>query len=164
MSATVSYNLTGSGWSECTVVIDEQYAKLGASYLSDAFGDLMAAMIRLVEGQPEATTSFAEEPGEYRWRFFRRDPDRLFIRILEFPQLWGDRPDEDGKPVLEAECRLRSFAGAVLSESQRLLEEHGLQGYLEKWVEHEFPLEKHERLRQLLCNPAHPDQPATKVK
>ena len=150
VSVSFAYHLVGSGWAECTVAIDEQRATMTASYLSDAFGDLLAAVVRLVEGQPEATASFAEEPGEYRWRFFRKEPDRLLIRILDFPQLWGDRPDEEGKVLFETECRLRTFAGAVLSESQRLLEKHGREGYLGMWHEHEFPLEKQERLRQVL--------------
>ena len=111
MSVSFSYNLIGRGWSECTVVIDNKRAKVTASYLSDAFGDLLGAMIRMVEGQPEATASFAEEPGE---------------------------------------CRLRTFAGAVLSESQRLLQVHGAEGYLSKWVNNEFPIDKQERLRRLV--------------
>ncbi len=150
MGVSLSYHLVGTGWAECRIAIGEQHATVTASYLDDAFGDLLGAVVRLLEGEPEATASFAEEPGEYRWRFVRRGPGRLLVRILEFPQLWGDRPDQEGKPVLEAECRLRTFAGAVLSESQRLLEEHGAEGYFERWAQHEFPLEKHERLQQLL--------------
>src|SRR5215470_15910477 len=112
MGITFAYHLAGSGWAECTIAIDEQRASVTASYLSDAFGDLLSAVIRMVEGQPEATASFAEEPGEYRWRFFRKEPDRLHIRILEFPNLWGNWPDEEGEGVFDAECRLRTFAGA----------------------------------------------------
>jgi hypothetical protein len=133
-----------------TIAVAEKHATITASYLSDAFGDLLGAVIRVVEGQPEATASFAEEPGEYRWRFFRKEPDRLLIRVLDFPELWGDQPDEEGKVLFEAECRLHAFAGAVLSESQRLLEKHGREGYLGMWHQHEFPLEKQERLRQVL--------------
>lgn len=132
MSVSFSYILTGNGWSECTIIIDEYHVTVTASYLSDAFGDLLSAVTRIVEGQTEATASFAEEPGEYRWRFFRNAPDRVLIRVLEFPQLWGNRLDEEGKVVFEAECRLRTFAGAVLSESQRLLQELGVQGYIKK--------------------------------
>jgi hypothetical protein len=150
VSVSFEYHLVGSGWAECTISVDDQHATMTASYLSDAFGDLVGAVIRMVEGQPEATASFAEEPGEYRWRFFRKETDRLLVRILDFPQLWGDRPDDEGKVLFEAECRLRTFAGAVLSESQRLLEKYGPEGYLGMWHEHEFPLEKQERLRQLL--------------
>jgi hypothetical protein len=150
MSVSFSYSLVGAGWSKCSAVIGEQCATVTASYLSDALGDLVRAVIRLVEGQPEASASFEEEPGEYRWRFFRKAPDRLSVRILEFPQLWAYRPDEEGKPVLEAECRLRTFAGAILSELQRLLAEYGAAGYREKWVQHDFPREEMERLQQLL--------------
>jgi hypothetical protein len=150
VSVTFAYHLVGSGWAECTIAIDDRHATMTASYLSDALGDLLGAVIRMVEGQPEATASFAEEPGEYRWRFFRKEPDRLLIRILDFPQLWGDRPDEEGKVLFEAECRLRPFAGAVLSESQGLLDKHGREGYLGMWHQHEFPLEAQEELQQVL--------------
>lgn len=150
MSVSFAYHLVGSGWAEWTIVVDEQRVTMTASYLSDAFGDLLGAVIKIVQGQPEATASFAEEPGEYRWRFFRKEPDRLLIRVLDFPQLWGDRPDEEGEVLFEAECRLRTFAGAVLSESQRLLEKHGPEGYLGMWHNHAFPLEKQEILREVL--------------
>ncbi len=150
MSVSFAYHLVGGGWAECTIAIDELHATMTASYLSDAFGDLLGAVIRVVEGQPEATASFTEEPGEYRWRFFRKGPDRLLIRVLDFPGLWSDRPDEEGQVLFEAECRLRTFAGAVLSESQRLLEKHGPEGYLALWHNHEFPLEKQKRLQQVL--------------
>lgn len=145
-----AYHLVGCGWAECTIAIEEKRATMTASYLSDAFGDLLGAVVRMVEGQPEATASFADEPREYRWRFIRKQPDRLIVRILDFPQLWGNRSDEEGKVMFEAECRLRTFAGAVLAESQRLLEKHGPEGYLDMWRHNEFPLEKHERLRQCL--------------
>jgi hypothetical protein len=150
VSVSFAYHLVGRGWAECTIAVDEQVATITASYLSDAFGDLLGAVVRIVEGQAGATASFAEEPGGYRWRFFRKEPDRLLIRILEFAQSWGDLADEEGKVLFEAECRLRTFAGAVLSESQRLLEKHGPDGYLGFWVNHDFPLEKQERLRQIL--------------
>jgi hypothetical protein len=150
LSISFAYHLRGSGWAECTVAFDEQHVTVFASYLSDAFGDLLGAVIRVVEGQPEATASFADEPGEYRWRFFRKDADRLLVRILAFPKLLGDRPDEEGKVLLEAECRLRTFAGAVLSEAQRLFEKHGREGYLGLWVNNEYPFDRVEYLRKLL--------------
>jgi hypothetical protein len=150
VSVSFAYHLVGSGWAECTITVDEQHATLTASYLSDALGNLLSAVLRMVEGQPEATASFDEEPGEYRWRFFHKEPDRLLVRILAFPQLWGDQTDIEGEVVFEAECRLSTFAGSVLSGSQRLLEKHGPEGYLGLWHQHEFPLAKLNELRQLL--------------
>lgn len=150
MSVHVSYRLTGSGWSECNIVIDEHQATITASYLSDALGELLGAVSRVVEGVSEATASFAEEPGEYRCRFFRQGSDHLHLLILEFPQLWGNRPDEESRVLLDTECRLRTFAGAVLSASQKLLEEIGVEGYCEMWGRHDFPVEQQEKLRKLL--------------
>jgi len=149
VSVSFAYHLGGAGWAECTISVDEQHVTILASYLSDALADLLDAVTRMAEGQAAAVASFAEEPGEYRWRFTRIEPDRLGIRVLEFPQLWRNRPDDEGKVLFDAECRLRTFAGAVLSESQRLFETHGLEGYLGMW-RRDFPLEKQERLRQVL--------------
>jgi hypothetical protein len=38
------YDLTGTGWSECRVSIGDSRCDLTASYLSDALGDLAAAV------------------------------------------------------------------------------------------------------------------------
>lgn len=149
MAITVQYNLTGRGWSECIVEINDQQAHLTASYLSNALADLLDAVTAVVRGADEATASFTEEPGEYRWRF-RRSQDRLCVRILWFNEIWSNYPDQDGELILEAECRLRTFAGAVLSASQQVLATHGLNGYREKWVNHEFPSNLQAKLKESL--------------
>ena len=150
MSVSVTYNLMGAGWSECFVQIGEQSAHMSASYLDDALGDLLRAVVGLMNGVEDTTASFAEEPGEYRWRFRQIAQDKVSVRILEFDELWGNQPDEEGKILLNAECRLRTFAGAVLSASQRVLEKHGLQGYKEEWDAHDFPLDLQQQLKRLL--------------
>jgi hypothetical protein len=80
--------------------------------------------------------------------------ERVRVRILEFPELWGNRPDEEGAVVLDADCRLRTFAGALLSELQRLLALHGAAGYKDKWAEHDFPSHRLEQLEALLAGAA----------
>jgi hypothetical protein len=150
VGVSISYVLTGRGWSECTITINEHRATITASYLSDALGDLIGATIRIMEGQTDATASFAEEPGEYRWRMTRRDADRISVQIFEFEQLWSNQSDDEAKTVLQAECRLRTFAGALLSAANDVLTKHGLQGYRSDWVTHEFPTARLQRLRELL--------------
>lgn len=66
MTISVQYNLTGRGWSECIVEIDDQQVHLTASYLSDALADLLDAVAAVVRGADQATASFTEEPGEFR--------------------------------------------------------------------------------------------------
>lgn len=149
MSVSISYQLTGEGWAECDVVVDDRLAStLIASHLSDALRDLLGAVVRILEGEAEATASFEDEPGEYRWRLIRLTPDRLQVRILAFPDMRDD-PDDEGKVLVDAVCRLRTFAGSVYSASQRLLEKHGLEGYFDLWGM-EFPMEKFETLERLL--------------
>lgn len=93
MCLSIQYNLTGRGWSECIIEIDDQQAHLTASYLSNALADLLDAVAAVVRGADEATASFTEEPGEYRWRFRRVSQDRLCVRILWFNEIWSNYPD-----------------------------------------------------------------------
>jgi hypothetical protein len=148
MAIAIEYNLTGSGWAECIVEINDRQVRLTASYLSDALADLLDAVECVVRVIEDTTALFIEEPGEYRWRFQRVSPDRLSVKIIEFSDAWQHRPpDEEGELILEVECRLRSFAGAILSASQQVLATHGLDGYREQWVRHDFPIELQAKLK-----------------
>lgn len=150
MSVAVSYKLTGSGWAECVLTVDEQTITTTASYLSHALERLLQATIDIVKGHREARASFDEEPGEYRWLFKRLNDQQVNIKILWFDELWNHKPDEKGQLMFEANCRLRTLAGAILSASQKVLAEHGLTGYKDKWYEHEFPLTTQNELKRLL--------------
>jgi len=153
MAISVAYRLFGSGWSECTIFIGDSHATVTASYLDDALGDFLRALSTILGGASESRASFVEEPGEYRWIFTRVAPDQLRVQILWFDELWNDMPDDRGKPVFDATCRLRTFAGAVLAASQRVLEEFGIDGYRDKWIKHEFPLAEQAELERLLDQP-----------
>ncbi len=150
MSVEVSYKLTGSGWAQCVLTVDEQTITTTASYLSHALESLLQAIVDIVMGNTEATASFDEEPGEYRWLFKRHNEQQVTVKILWFNELWNHEPDEKGELLFEATCRLRTLAGAILSASQQVLKEHGLTGYKDKWYEHEFPLTAQNELKRLL--------------
>jgi len=95
-----------------------------------------------------ARFSFDEEPGEYRWILTAIHGGGLALKILEFPQLWGEKPDAEGRIVLDATCQVRVFGEAVLVSLNRLLEEHGLKGYRQIWSNAEFPVEDY----RVLCS------------
>jgi hypothetical protein len=154
MAVEISYDLDGAGWATCTIRVDDAIATVTASYLSDALDDLASAVAAALRGHPHATASFAEEPGEYRWIFEPLAEGRVSVRILEFEEMWGGRPDKDGKVISNAECRLRTFAGALLSELQRLESTYGLAGYREKWVRYDFPALRLAELQNLLKTPS----------
>jgi hypothetical protein len=150
MTVAIIYSLTGRGWAECVVEINDRQVHLIASYLSDALADLLYAVESVVRGIEDATALFIDEPGEYRWRLRRISPDRIWVQIIAFDECWSKRPDEEGKLILDAECRLRTFAGAVLSASQQVLATHGFDGYREQWVNHDFPIELQTKLKRSL--------------
>jgi hypothetical protein len=142
--------LTGSGWAECVLNIDGQLITTTASYLSHALESLLQATIEIVKGNPEAKASFDEEPGEYRWLFRRLNEQQINVKIFWFDELWNNEPDKNGQLIFEANCRLRTFAGAILSASQKVLSDNGIAGYKNKWHEHDFPLNTQNDLKRLL--------------
>lgn len=148
-SVTFRYRLTGAGWSAAHISDGINAADLSASYLDDALGDLTAAVVLLMQGADEQTVSWAEEPGEYRWNLERRD-QRLYITIRWFDELWGHQPDAAGKVVFAAQCPLEEFAAEMRDELAQILSTYGLAGYKENWIEHDFPLDEYEKLKELI--------------
>lgn len=143
------YRLVGTGWSEARFAIDEAWVTLTASYLEDALGGLLGAMLKIALGDEKARCSWEEEPGEYRW-ILTRDGERLRVQILAFPDLYDNSPDEQGRPVLDAETYVRPVIAAVVRGAERVLAEHGASGYREKWVDHDFPSEELQQLKRHL--------------
>ena len=150
MGVQISYDLVGTCWAQCTIRADDASATVTASDLSDALEDLASAVSAALRGHPRATASFIEDPGEYRWIFEPLPEGKVSVRILYFKEMWRTRPDEEGEVIFHAQCRLRTLAGAVLSELQRLESTCGLAGYRDRWVKYGFPLGRLAELRELL--------------
>jgi hypothetical protein len=154
MSVAFTYELTGAGWAEATIGIDGSVVQVTASYLSDALDDLLRAVVNVLQGVPENTFSFVEEPGEYRWHLRRISEDQLSITITRFDD-WPENRRQPGRIVFAQTCRLRTFAGAVYDSCNRLLERLGPDGYHDKWGEHEFPLNRLHELQHEISKPPH---------
>lgn len=142
------YRLVGSGWSEGTIRDDEAHATLTASHLSDALRSLLEAVALVTEGQAEARCSWEEEPGEYRF-VLRRDGNDVALSVLGFDELRG-RPDEEGTVIFLTRQSVLRVARVILAAAQKVLDDVGLDGYREMWVQHEFPSAALERLRRAL--------------
>jgi hypothetical protein len=150
MAIHFNYRLSGRGWAECDIEIDDQIAHLTASYLSDALGDLVRAVVDILGPAPESESRFMEEPGEYRWLFTKPSAGRVRVRILWYDD-YPKQPDHPSdRTELDAECRLRSFAGAILAGAQQIHRQNGEKGYLELWRNHPYPTELVDRLKSLL--------------
>lgn len=140
MHIQIDYRLTGSGWAECTLSSDERTCLLTASYLSDALRNLVLAANGVLAGFSALTFSFDEEPGEFRWVITTPRLNEIQIEVLQFPELWGGRPDAEGDSVYVSSCRPVVFAKAVADAARRVLETYGESGYREIWDEHPFPM------------------------
>ncbi len=150
MSLSITYGLTGTGWAECKISDDQNACAITASYLSDALFNLILAANAVIRRFPCVIFSFDEEPGEYRWVIFSPRLNEIDISILSFDELWGDKPNADGKLLFRTVCLPEAFANAVHAAAGTLLATHGEAGYFQKWSEHPFPKNQFEDLSRQL--------------
>ena len=153
MDVSLDYKLVGKGWSECTLDIYGQTCTVTASYLSNALKELIWSANYMLKGGSEAKFSFDEEPGEYRWILTRRDEKSFEIKILEFEELWGEKEDSQGDEIYKVTCPIYEFATGLKTTLDSLLDEYGITGYKDKWVEAEFPKLEYTELCSLLGMP-----------
>jgi hypothetical protein len=142
--------LTGAGWAAASIKAGNAHARITASYLSDAPRDLVEAATTIADGTEEAWCSWAEEPGEFRWRMRRLDGD-LEVEILGFDRLWGGEPDEAGRVVFYARVRDYDFVRSVLRAMDALVERLGADEYAQEWARYDYPDDQVERLRAALA-------------
>lgn len=143
-----SYELEGMGWSRARLRIGERSAEVTASYLSDALRDLTLA---IVEGADQASVSWAEEPGEYRWVLQRGSGNQMRLRVEWFDELWKRRTE--GSLEFDASCDVSAFAAAIGSASRTLFQELGADGYARQWGKHDFPLSELRALEAATVRP-----------
>ena len=153
MTLSITYSLTGAGWSRCSLTFADQTCNISASYLSDALGNLILSALGMMQGYGSMAFGFDEEPGEYRWVIRRIDGNTMNLRILEFPQLWGNEPDSAGEELMNIELPIEDYAKAVEQVADSLFTEHGESDYLNKWVEHAFPTDLLALLKQSFPKP-----------
>ena len=151
MSLAIDFRLAGAGGADCTVKSEAQQTELTASYLSDALGNLLVAAVAVLSGAHAISIGFDEEPGEYRWSLQRVDNESLSVKVLEFQELWGNKPDSQGSLLFEHLCHPLEFAQAVQAAASKVLELHGLKGYQQKWGQHAFPSKQLEMLGELVA-------------
>ena len=139
------YRLTGHGWAEADFHIGGQAARLTASYIGDALGDLLRGTLALARGAEQVEVSWAEEPGEFRWRLSARDDASLDVRILRLGRRAEETPPgmplDPGHEVLAGRCDSHDFFTAITKGATDILNEYGLDGYRERWDQFDFPSE-----------------------
>jgi hypothetical protein len=148
---TIEYRLDGTGWSECTLANGDDKCELTASYLSDALRNLVLAGTAVASGFTRVSFGFDEEPGEYRWVITSPRLNEVELEILSFDELWGGKPDAEGKSLFKARCLPEDFAAAVQAAAHGVLERYGEAGYMRLWHEHPFTSAQLAELDRLLA-------------
>ena len=151
MALNITYRLTGIGWAECTVADADNTCTVSASYLSNALHSLVLSANALLSRFSSMTFSFDEEPGEYRWVISSPRLNEIEIQILNLDELWGDKPNSEGRLLFKTTCTPETFAAAVHAAAAAVLAEYGEAGYLEKWSEYPFPMAQFEQLSCMLA-------------
>ena len=139
------------GWAQCTVSDKASSCTITASYLSDALRNLLIAANAVLSGFREVTFRFDEEPGEYRWVIESPRLNEIELRILSFPQLWGDNPDAEGKELFRTRCLPEQFSEAVHEAAAALLAKLGEEQYAAQWCEYPFPKLQFQELEGLIA-------------
>jgi hypothetical protein len=152
IAMTLSYILHEAGWATATIEHDGRHREMRVSYLSDAVLNMLDAAIGLVNNGREVRFNFMDEPGEHECVVTRTGPDAVRIRVVWYKD-WIGLSDEPGEEVFACDGGATQFCERVFACCKRLLDEHGEDGYKERWIEHEFPTETFEQLSRLLYPP-----------
>lgn len=146
------YELSGAGWADVFITINSNTEYLSVSYLTDALHDMLKALISLLPElvpYPVKSAQFEmhEEPGGTVWTLNRKDALHLNINIVSFEDLAQRKKlDQDFNEI----CKISEFVKAVVSSLDSLLQQHGVDGYKEKWINYGFPKAEYSMLKNYL--------------
>lgn len=110
----------------------------------------MLAGVAVLAGAHSVSVGFDEEPGEYRWAIVMTENGTVRVDVLAFEELWGGRPDAEGKSLLTFSCAPLTFGKAVCAMAEEVLKQHGLAGYKERWADHDFPVAQLDLLKSYI--------------
>lgn len=146
------YNLGDAGWADATISEGNDSATMIVSYLHDSLRELADAMNLLLKGGKESRTIFMDEPGEHLMSLINPKDDELEIEVRWFKDWasWDMHSKKDYEIVFKRTTSLYEFANKVCDNLERIYIDEGTDGYKEKWVEHEFPVNAYLKLKKQL--------------
>jgi hypothetical protein len=142
----LDWHLGQAGSADCRIADERSAVVLHFGYCTDALRDLLSETASVIAGRAgSARFSFDAEPTEYRWTL-RALSDGIEVCIHRF----GAFGDPDGSGELEwRSCQPRVRLASVFADAaQRVLDAHGEDGYLRRWVAHPFPINELRELRR----------------
>jgi hypothetical protein len=139
-----SYKLSGRGWAEGHIKINSQVVYFTASYQLNCLLAILPDCVAFP--QKSKTFEWYEEPGGTVWTLERND-EEVSIKIVSYEDMYSKK--EIGI-VFNEVCLMDDFVIAVVNELNMLLKQHGIGGYKESWVNHEFPYNEYLKLKEFI--------------
>jgi hypothetical protein len=135
----INFTITGVGSANIDLrIAGKNYTIEGASYTTDALGDLVRMALQVATGAETATASFDHEPVESRlWVQSLGGRNGLFLKVLRFPDIYGNEPSDAGDIAFAVECDATDFATAVAVAANRAWDTYGP---TYSWLYTPFPL------------------------
>jgi hypothetical protein len=138
------YQLSGRGWARGSIRINNKEFNFIASYLTDSLSELLSSLITITPGcvpypMNESTFIMEEEPERLVWKFEKPNDQDVLITIIKVSE-------SERSIVFKEQCLLSDFIQVVVNSISKLLKKHGIEGYRDIWVNHDFPLNEYQRL------------------
>ncbi|GBG10998.1 hypothetical protein PAT3040_05775 [Paenibacillus agaridevorans] len=151
-----SYKLSGIGWADVHLQIEDSEIYINTSYLSEPLIDLVRSIEYLL---PECTPmdevkdvvqfEWNSEPAIHRWRFEKTKNGKVQIEIVVYVDGLTSTP---GKLEFKEECEIDLFIKEVIFSLEGILKQHGIVGYRKQWYAGDFPISSYLQLRNYLLH------------
>ena len=143
-TVTLAYKLDEAGWASATLVISGKPVAFGPSYLSDALGDLVRAVVGTAKArrsQPpfvfEQRVEWFGEPVGLDLIFETQQDGNVRFQLVEMPDEFHRRIGR--QVIFDDQIDFEIFARSVYGQASQILQAHGAEGYKAKWKLHDFP-------------------------
>jgi hypothetical protein len=115
---------------------------------------LLTAANLLLKGAPDAKVIAMDEPGEHLIYLQSLDAKTVVIEIRWFKDRASRNmiTEKEFEVVFKCHDTILNFSTEIFNTANGILDKHGMEGYKEKWIEHDFPIDKYNRLKSLLRN------------
>src|SRR5262245_26899332 len=118
-----------------------------ASYVHDTLRNLAQTVLALCVGQSEGTVGVIDEPGEHQLHL-RRSGDEILVEV-EWYDDWASLElgsHHEPRTVLTATVSLAELLRLTTDVLGDVLGTLGMQGYKDRWIEHDFTATEYGRL------------------
>jgi hypothetical protein len=113
---------------------------------------LITAANLLLKGAPDAKVIAMDEPGEHLIYLQSSDAIRVAIEIRWFKDWasWDMTTEKEFEVAFQCHDTILNFSTEIFDNAGRILKKHRMEGYKEKWIKHDFPMDEYKRLMSLV--------------